>query len=275
MSNFDETLARIVRAQLDANAVDEDTPMPNIFDEDDETFQTVVVDGRKTRVLKDGAKLHTRMMMMDGGAEILQNTARYVRQQATQKAQKAAMDAAVSTSKEVPMTKYSFSDADARKFGLKDGGIALHRPGFRFNGVDPYAKDASILAFADYDADAASAWKTPTPLPYTTEVVGAGSKGPDLSGEGVEGDSCMDGGGHRGTLRRIDGKLVCVPDGAQDGLSARDMARIEYEDSLCNAWKAGRSAPETHVDAAPTVKDAATIDHYDEYDNNLRNAWRR
>ena len=177
------------------------------------------------------------------------------------------------------MTKqsFSFSDADARKFGLKDGGSALHRPGFRFNGVDPYARDANVISAADRDLEDVEAWKTPTPLPYTTEVVGAGSKGPDLSGEGVEGNSCMDGGGHRGTLRRIDGKLVCVPDGAQDGLSARDMARIEYEDSLCNAWKAGRSAPETHVDAAINSNDGAPDKEaaYNAYDASLRNAWRR
>ena len=164
------------------------------------------------------------------------------------------------TKEEAPMPKQTFSDAEAKRFGLTDG-RQLHRPGFRF-AADPYAKDAAICQYADYDAAAESAWKGNPPT-------GFGSHGPQGA---KEGDVCIVDGGGRG--RMIDmggGRLIGVEEPhasdylrevvddmapTQDGLSDRDAARIEYEADLCSAWKMGRSDPEVHVDAAPAVKDA-------------------
>ena len=98
------------------------------------------------------------------------------------------------------------------------------------------------------------AWKTKPPLPYSAELTREGSRGPyDKTGMGREFDSCMTNTGERGRKIDIGGKLVCVPletaeeymreaaetdtTSAQDRLSARDAARIEYENALCNAWR--------------------------------------
>lgn len=143
------------------------------------------------------------------------------------------------------MTTRNYTMADAARFGLKDAS-ALSRPGFRYNGADPYARDAAIVALHEYDSEVSSAWEGKPP-------VGFGSHGPQ--GE-KEGDVCMTNNGRRG--KKIDvggGRLVCIEDPRAsdylretvdamsaptrdvDGLSARDVARIEYEDALCNAWR--------------------------------------
>ena len=231
MSNFDPAMAARVRAER-ARAELEDNAVEN-------------------GILQDGHSLIVPLFMADGN---INPTLTFAQRLMAEKVQKAAMDAAASTSTTggPTMTTRNYTLADAERFGLKDAS-ALSRPGFRYNGADPYARDQAIISYSDYDADAESAWKMMASLPYTTEVTGAGSKGPSGSlakGFRREGDSCQTAEGGRG--RKVDmggGRLVCVAEphassylaegesAAQDGLSARDVARIEYEDALCNAWR--------------------------------------
>jgi hypothetical protein len=104
-------------------------------------------------------------------------------------------------------------------------------------------RDALVKAYADYTCDLETAYMNPN----NNEKTGFGSHGPvDKTGQGQVGQSCTvrnlhfpDHTGEPGTLQRIDGEIVCVPDDYDygDGLSARDAARIEYEDHLTNAWR--------------------------------------
>jgi hypothetical protein len=267
MSNFDPTMAARVRAERARAELEDDVD--------------TLSDG--TTVLKDGHALRVPMFLADGTT--INPKLTFEQRLVAQKVQQDLRDKATATrDAEQQLGKggrQTFSDADARRYGLADG-RQLHRPGFRFNGADPYARDSAIIALADYDAAAESAWKTPTPLPYTTEVIGEGSKGPvDPTGQGREGDSCRTNTGERG--RKVDmgdGRLICVPEPhvsdylkegdvtpAQgvDGLSARDAARIEYEDNLCNAWRnpAGSAPVLDSVVPAPQrldpTKDVATM----------------
>jgi hypothetical protein len=159
-----------------------------------------------------------------------------------EKVQKAAMDAAASTSTTggPTMTTRNYTMADAQRFGLQDAS-ALSRPGFRYNGADPYARDAAIVALYEYDREMSSAWEGNPP-------VGFGSHGPQ--GE-KEGDACMTNSGSRGRKIDIGGRLVCVEDPhASDylresiveptddtSLSDRELAHEEYIRDLESAWR--------------------------------------
>src|SRR5437899_11536010 len=52
--------------------------------------------------------------------------------------------------------KRAFTDADARRFGLKDA-AQLHRPGSR-HPSNVYARDAAISAYADYEKELSEAY---------------------------------------------------------------------------------------------------------------------
>ena len=193
MSNFDPAMAARVRAER-ARAELEDNAIEN-------------------GILQDGCSLVVPLFMADGNINPKLTFVQRLMAEKVQKAQKAAMDAAASTSTTggPTMTTRNYTMADAQRFGLQDAS-ALSRPGFRYNGADPYAKDQAIIAYADRDLEYAEAWKTKPPLPYSTELTGEGSRGPyDKTGMGRECDSCMTNTGERGRKIDIGGKLVCVP----------------------------------------------------------------
>ena len=170
------------------------------------------------------------------------------------------------TKEEAPMPKQTFSDAEAKRFGLTDG-RQLHRPGFRF-AADPYAKDAAICQYANYDAAVKSAWKGNPPT-------GFGSHGPQGA---KEGDVCIVDGGGRG--RMIDmggGRLIGVEEPhASDYLRevvepAQDAATVAVNDKqqahadqirdLESAWR-NRSAvfrPQTGVVARLALQHLAPV----------------
>src|SRR5580700_3709882 len=124
MSNFDPTMVARVRAER-AQAE---------FDDDVDTL----ADG--TQVLKDGCSLRVPLFMADGS---INPTLTFEQRLVAQKAQQALRDKAI-TEKEAPMPKQQHTMTDAKRFGLQDAS-ALHRPGFRFNGADPYARDSAIM----------------------------------------------------------------------------------------------------------------------------------
>jgi hypothetical protein len=214
-------------------------------------------------ILKDGRSLVVPMFMADGS---INPKLTFEQRLVAEKAQQALRDKAT-TKKEAPM-KHPYTMADAQRFGLQDAS-ALSRPGFRYNGADPYARDAAIIAHKDYDVDAESAWK------------GEKARNPDE--EGAEDP-------------RAGGYLKAAADKSPvstnaDSLSARDAARIAYEDELTNAWRHPvGSAPvvDSVVPAAPQridpTKDAATVskEHqarmgeiYAARDAEMSEAWRR
>jgi hypothetical protein len=191
--------------------------------QDDDNFETKIIDGREVRVLRDGGRLHVGTMMMDGADEILRST--------------------VDDMQGKP--KRGYTTADAEKFGLKDGG-QLHRPGFRF-APDAYAKDETLIAYADRDAADAEAWKGNPPT-------GQGSQGfVEKTGDGKAGDSCTLN-GNRGTLQYVDGELVCVPDHVHERYKGKNGATMQrdhaqrmseiyaaHDRALEAAWKGGKT----------------------------------
>lgn len=186
---------------------------------DDDQFETLP-DGRK--VLRDGGRMTFSMMAMDSADDIL-----------------------AATVDDMGKRPRGFTTADAEKFGLKDGG-QLHRPGFRF-APDPYAKDETLIAYADRDAADAEAWKGNPPT-------GQGSQGfVEKTGEGKAGDSCTLN-GNRGTLQYVDGELVCVPDHVHERYKGKDGATMQrdhaqrmseiyaaHDRALEAAWKGGKT----------------------------------
>jgi hypothetical protein len=74
------------------------------FEDDDENFETKIIDGKPVRILKDCGRMQTRMMLMDGAEEVLRNT---------------ALDARREASKQRGSKQHSL--ADARRLGLADG----------------------------------------------------------------------------------------------------------------------------------------------------------
>jgi hypothetical protein len=215
---------------------------------DDDQFETLP-DGRK--VLRDQGRMSFSMMAMDAES-ILRSTVDDMQGK----------------------RKRAYTTADAEKFGLKDAS-AMHRPGFRFS-PDAYAKDETLIAYADRDAADAEAWKGNPPT-------GQGSHGfVEKTGEGEEGDSCsID--GSRGTLQRnSDGELICVPDGSVSGhdhaMSDREAAHAEHRHYLENAWRspdAGGVADHRPVRRADQMPTRDTVEQaYADHDEWLQNAWR-
>ena len=231
MSNFDPAIAQRVRDERARAKLENDAVYEDGVDED------AIEDG----VLKDGYSLIVPLFMADGSINPKLTFAQRLMAEKAQKVQKAAMDAAASTTTGGPtMTKRNYTTADAQRFGLKDAS-ALSRPGFRYNGADPYARDAAIVALYEYDREMSSAWEGNPP-------VGFGSHGPQ--GE-KEGDACMTNSGSRGRKIDIGGRLVCVEDPhasdylresivePTDGtsLSDRELAHEEYIRDLELAWR--------------------------------------
>ena len=244
MSNFDPAIAQRVRDEIARAKLENDAVCEDGGDED------AIEDG----VLKDGYSLIVPLFMADGSINPKLTFAQRLMAEKAQKAQRAATDAAASTSTTggPTMTTRNYTMADAQRFGLQDAS-ALSRPGFRYNGADPYARDEAIIAYHDRDLEDAEAWKTKPPLPYSTELTGEGGRGPyDKTGMGREFDSCMTNTGERGRKIDIGGKLVCVPletaeeymreaaetdtTSAQDRLSARDaLHRPGYRHNVNDA----------------------------------------
>ena len=150
MSNFDRAIAQRVRDERARAKLENDAVYEDGVDED------AIEDG----FLKDGYSLIVPLFMADGSINPdLTFAQRLMAEKA--KVQKAAMDAAASTSTTggPTMTTRNYTLADAERFGLKDAS-ALSRPGFRYNGADPYARDDAISAYHDRDLEFAVAWKT-------------------------------------------------------------------------------------------------------------------
>ena len=137
-----------------------------------------------------------------------------------------------------PMQREVMEDKAARRFGLDDA-TALHRPGYKYC-VDADARARVEEARAQWIQEMTDGWKTTAP--GAVEFRGA-----------QEGDVCTvrEGGvgeGGPGHLKRIGGKLVCVPGQRHDSLPRtmtaadaqpiRDAAYRQYCDELVNAWKA-------------------------------------
>jgi hypothetical protein len=251
MSNFDPTMVARVRAER-AQAE---------FDDDVDTL----ADG--TQVLKDGCSLRVPLFMADGS---INPALTFEQRLVAQKAQQALRDKAITEKEAKQMPKQTFSDEDARKFRLQDG-RQLHRPGFRFT-ADPYAKDEAILAHADYDAELQDAYK------------GKKARDPDEEGD----EDLVEDLRASGYSKEIADKTSASTRGV-DGLSARDAARIEYEDDLCNAWRNPVGIVPASDSAVPApqrpdlTKDAATVarDHqesmsrlYAQLDSELSEKWR-
>jgi hypothetical protein len=215
--------------------------------QDDDQFE-ILPDGRK--ILRDQGRMSFSMMAMDAES-ILRSTVDDMQGK----------------------RKRAYTTADAEKFGLKDAS-AMHRPGFRFS-PDAYAKDETLIAYADRDAADAEAWKGNPPT-------GQGSHGfVEKTGEGEEGDSCsID--GSRGTLQRnSDGELICVPDGSVSGhdhaMSDREAAHAEHRHYLENAWRnpaadVSDHRPVRRADQMPT-RDAVEA-AYAAYDAEIQERWR-
>ena len=129
------------------------------------------------------------------------------------------------------MTTRNYTMADAERFGLKDAS-ALSRPGFRYNGADPYARDEAIIAYHDRDLEDAEAWKGSPPT-------GAGSQEPRETRS--VGDRCLVQGRDGHLYEADDGSLVCVPDEWGDAaLSEAAIEHARYLDHLTSAWKGGK-----------------------------------
>jgi hypothetical protein len=261
MSNFDETMARRIRAELEADAVDENG------------------------ILKDGRSIRVPLFMADGS---INPKLTFEQRLVAEHAQEALRNKAKADH------KHALFDAAERKmaqtYGL-DSAAQLHQPGFRYAPKDAVTRDALVQARADYICDIETAYMNPP--------TGFGSRGPvDKTGQGTVGSSCTvrnlhfpDHTGERGTLQRIGGEIVCVPDDydAYDGLSDREAAHREYHDHLVNAWRhPNGDVAEDRVPAVTqrddvSTKDAATVqkDHaanmdriYADRDRELSEAWR-
>jgi hypothetical protein len=123
-----------------------------------------------------------------------------------------------------------------------NGGFALHRPGFRVSSSDA-ARDAKQQAYESYTRDLENAWRAPAMHDASTETAEGQVEGAACT---VRNPSYPDDQGAPGHLRRVDGKLICVPDTKQnaraDGFStdARERAYQERDAELRDAWRTAR-----------------------------------
>jgi hypothetical protein len=230
----------------------------DLDDEDD--FETITgIDGKLIRVLKDGRSIKVPLFLRDGAINPDLNE----------------------------VQRAMALDAVARR-------NASHRPGFRYGVKDAAARDARRQSYIDYETELQTAYQNPP----NNESTGFGSRGPvDKTGEGTVGSSCTvrnldfpDHTGEPGTLQRIDGRIVCVPDDYNwtDGLSAREIAHIEYLDHITNAWRHPNGDVASDSIPAPrrpdvSTKDAATLQRehtqnmsqiYSQLDAELSEKWR-
>lgn len=260
MSNFDPTIARRVRAELE---------------DDEESFE--VVDG--TKVLKDGRSLVVPLFLRDGSINNDLTSAQLAM------AEKVLRDRAMATRDQ------ALFDAGERRlaktYGL-DLAAQLHQPGWRHNTTNDARakeiKDARLAAHLDYVADLETSYMNPT---------GAGSRGPvEKTGQGKVGQSCTIN-GRAGTLQYAAGRsgLTCVPDDEADdwtdGLSDRQIAHEEYLRDLTSAWRNPvadvLTSDQVVVRRPDLTKDLATVarDHqetmsrlYAQLDSELSEKWR-
>lgn len=139
---------------------------------------------------------------------------------------------------------------------------SLRRPGFRIFWQDAVfshlARRAKELAYAAYDADLTNAWRGDNP------PTGAGER--QMRGA-AEGDICTTNGAP-GHLRRVDGKLVCVPD-RRDAMYDPDDDEDEQDPRRRRRGNSAARAAETSADHR-TVMDAL----YQQYDTEIQNAWK-
>jgi hypothetical protein len=123
------------------------------------------------------------------------------------------------------------------------GSAGLHRPGYRLahggGAADALQRDGAAAdrakAYALYDAEVRQAWRGDDAEAYA---------------EGSEGSSCTVRNerfplkfGSEGTIRRVDGELICVPNNPQartDHATVMDELYQEYDDELENAWRSPR-----------------------------------
>jgi len=125
-------------------------------------------------------------------------------------------------------------DATARSFGLRDG-LALSRPGFRYNTADTDEANRERL-YDSYQSDMSQRWRGASDNEGQAEGAQCTCKGPDFP----------ESFGSPGHMQMLNGKLVCVPDDRRSD-SRRDDSRHDASnhqqvmDQLYNQIEAERS----------------------------------
>jgi hypothetical protein len=178
--------------------------MTRYDDDDDDNFEIVTDSrGRKVKIVREGERVRVPMFMMDGSP-----------------------NPALS-----PLQRAVAEDKATRAFDLTDT-LAMYKPGFRDH--DAAALDALEAAYRAYDTADAQAWRCGTNY--------------DASGEFIdeqEGAVCVVSGseypldqGSPGQLRKVGGRLVCIPDQRRDAQTdARAQAYADYDRQMADAWR--------------------------------------
>jgi hypothetical protein len=209
-------------------------------------FEIVIdADGRRKKVLRDGARLRVPMFLRDGQPN--------------------------------PTLSPTQAAIAANRRQLSDQELASCRPGFRF--ATTARRDAKAEAYALYDAEVSNMWKTG--FGGDPRLTGAGSQGAIGQREGdictVRGPQFPDAFGSPGHLQRRNGELVCVPD---DGDPAAARRSSDAKARLRARVDPDADEDEDDDDERVSVAQASS-DHqqrmaqiYDALDQELREAWR-
>jgi hypothetical protein len=175
-------------------------------------------------ILRDGAVTRVRLMMRDGAINPRLTPAQ--RAKAAQQTE----------------------DAAARRFGLTDA-LQLHRPGFR-RSQDAAALERTRAAYTAYDAADAAAYKQTRefggdePRNTGSGAPGRGNGAPAGAypySAAAEGSACTTNGAP-GHLRKVNGKLECVPGQRQDAatVDAKAAAYADYDREMATAYLRGK-----------------------------------
>jgi len=184
-------------------------------------------------VLRSGDRLRVPMMLMDAAAPTDQRRAQI----------EALKVSTFAAGRRLGIPAFADTKGKTMTQQTRD---AMHRPGFRTAQRDAAALDARAAAYAEYEERVTTAWRDGPDSPH-----GAGEHG---NSGAREGDRCTCKGpndigeiGDDGTMRRVNGELVCVSNSnpSNDAISAKDhqtrMARLYQllDQEKSQEWRRG------------------------------------
>jgi hypothetical protein len=214
-----------------------------MYDDDDDNFETVWVDGKPTRILKPGGRMRVSMQMRDSA---MRDDRRGRKRRYDPQGREAGSE--------------QWETEDSRR-QLSDAELASCRPGFRYGGRRAAADRRAL--YDAYDAEISNMWQTG--FGGDPRINGAGSHGPRQ--EPPAGSPCTKN-GWPGVWRRGADGMYCDITAAQHDAKAKLRSRIDPDED------------DDEDDDRPSVAQAAS-DHqrrmaplYDSYDAELREAFR-